>query len=530
MGKDIAMIQRIFAIFLLSLFLSSATAYAQPEPNDPLYSEQWALQTVRAVCAWEYTLGSSDVTVAVIDSGVDMGHPDLVDRLRPDGADFIDNDNDPSDQHGHGTNVAGVVAATVNNAEGIAGLAPGIAILPVRVMNARGFGPDQAIADGIRYAADRGAQVINLSLGATLSVGVEEEAIIVSDAIRYAQSQGSLVVVAAGNDFIDLPNAIVGDNPDVLVVAATDDRDLKAPFSNFGEQVNIAAPGIFILSTMPTYEVFLTSDELPPDERFEQNYDYMSGTSQAAPFVSALAALVFSANPDWNAQQVAQAIRENAVDISNLAPSPDQQQLGDGRIDACASLGGEVAGPNELPPGAPSRSPGGSSTPALVIGTLSLLLICLFVVVLGMLVLVFRRVTRKPQPAAVSGAPYTPPPMAQPPVTPPSQTTPPSATGAGQPTPWGTLVVVSGPTPSQSFPLTGSEIVIGRSADSTIALQHDATMSRRHAIIRNNGQAVTLEDAMSTHGTYLNGQRVTAPAPVRRGDVMQVGQTSLRFD
>lgn len=530
MGKDIAMIQRIFVLFLLSLFLTSATVYAQPEPNDPRYSEQWALQTLRAVCAWEYTLGSSDVTVAVIDSGVDMGHPDLVERLRSDGADFIDNDNDPSDQHGHGTNVAGVVAATINNAEGIAGLAPGIAILPIRVMNARGFGPDQAIADGIRYAADRGAQVINLSLGATLSIGAEEESVIVSDAIRYAQSQGSLVVVAAGNDFIDLPNAIVGDNPDVLVVAATDDRDLKAPFSNFGEQVNIAAPGIFILSTMPTYEVYLTSDALPPDERFQQDYDYMSGTSQATPFVSALAALIFSANPDWDAQQVAQAIRENAVDISNLSPRPEQQQLGDGRIDACASLGGEVAGPDDLPPpGAPSRSPGGSSTPALaVIGTVSLMLICLFVVLFGMLVLVIRRVTRKPQPAAVSGSAYTPPPVVQPPVTPPSQTASPA--GTVQPTPWGTLVVVSGPTPSQSFPLTGSEIVIGRSPESTIVLKSDATMSRRHAIIRNDGQSVTLEDAMSTHGTYLNGQRVTAPVPVRRDDVMQVGQTSLRFD
>lgn len=526
------MIQRIFAILLLPLLLTSATVHAQSEPNDPRYSEQWALQTLRATCAWGYTIGRADVTVAVIDSGVDMGHPDLVDRLRTDGADFIDNDNDPSDQHGHGTNVAGVVAATINNAEGITGLAPGVAILPIRVMNARGFGPDQAIAEGIRYAADRGSQVINLSLGATLSIGAEEEAVIVSDAIRYAQSQGALVVVAAGNDFIDLPNAIVGDNPDVLVVAATDDRDLKAPFSNFGEQISIAAPGIYILSTMPTYEVYLTSDALPPDERFEPNYDYMSGTSQAAPFVSALAALVFSANPDWDAQQVAQAIRANAVDVSNLSDRPEQQLLGEGRIDPCASLGGAAAGPDDLPPpAAPSRSPGGSRTPALaVIGTVSLMLICLFVILFGMLVLVIRSVTRKPQPAGVSAPVYTPPLVVQPPIPSPAQTIPPPASATAQPAPWGTLVIVSGPTPPQSFPLSGSEIVIGRSHESTVALQNDATMSRRHAIIRNNGQSVTLEDAMSTHGTYLNGQRVTAPVPVRRGDVMQVGQTSLRFD
>src|SRR4030095_6461911 len=168
----------------------------------------------------------------------------------------------------------------------------------------------------VRYAADKGAKVINLSLGATLTIGADTESELVTSAIHYAQDKGALVVVAAGNDFAQLPNAIVGDNPDTLVVAATDDDDRKADFSNSGAWIGVTAPGGHILSTMPTYEVYLTSDQVPRDERFENNYDYMSGTSQATPLVSALAALEFSAHTDWDARQVAQEIKDRAADIS----------------------------------------------------------------------------------------------------------------------------------------------------------------------------------------------------------------------
>jgi subtilisin family serine protease len=148
--------------------LSSRAALGAPaparnvdEPSDPFFPDEWALGHVGASCAWRSTTGSSDVTVAVVDSGVDLGHPDLAGRLRADGYDFVDDDGDPSDENGHGTNVAGIVAATLDNAEGGAGIAPGVMILPVRVMNAKGFGSDRAIARGVRYAADNGAQVIN---------------------------------------------------------------------------------------------------------------------------------------------------------------------------------------------------------------------------------------------------------------------------------------------------------------------------------------------------------------------------------
>ncbi|PJF46208.1 MAG: peptidase S8, partial [Candidatus Thermofonsia Clade 3 bacterium] len=233
----------------------------------------------------------------------------------------------------------------------IAGLAPEVTILPVRVMNARGKGSDRAIARGIRFAADRGAKVINLSLGATLTLNADEPSALVNDAIIYAQQQGALVVVAAGNDAVPLPNAIAVDNPDVLVVAATDQRDHKAPFSNSGPWIAVSAPGVNILSTMPTYEVFLTSDQVPRDERFRRDYDYMSGTSQATPYVAALAALLFSANPDWSAAQVAETIRTNATDIRDLNP---RFELGTGRIDACKSFGGPPA--EQAPQPAPRPS------------------------------------------------------------------------------------------------------------------------------------------------------------------------------
>jgi hypothetical protein len=477
-----------------------------------------------------------------------MGHPDLVGRLRTDGHDFVDGDDDPSDENGHGTNVAGVVAATLDNAEGVAGLAPGVSILPVRVMNRKGMGGDRSIARGIRFAADQGAQVINLSLGATLMVGTETESEIVVSAIRYAQDRGALVVVAAGNDFVPLPNAIVGDNPDVLVVAATTPDDRKADFSNSGPWVNVAAPGVQILSAMPTYEVYLTSDEIPRDERFRQGYDAMSGTSQAAPMVSALAALLFSAHPDWTASQVARHIRATAVDISRLNPGIE---LGGGRMDACAALA-DVAPAQPVPtaepapdqpaqpaptaqPDEPAAQPTLPSFPAepapaparrsalptlLLVSLVTCGAVALLALALLAITLLTRRPARRPAPAPVPvySAPPTPAPAPG-----PAPVAPPAVAG------WGTLTVIAGPAQARVYPLAGAAAQIGREGDCAVTLIGDGSVSRRHALVRNDGRQVTVEDSGSTHGTYLNGQRVSGPAPVRQGDVLQIGQTLLRF-
>jgi thermitase len=506
-------------LFILAIVLLAAPS----APNDPDFDRQWALRKVGALCAWDRTTGSAEVIVAIVDSGVDPTHPDLVDRLRTDGYDFVDDDSDPRDENGHGTHVAGIVAAVLNNNEGVAGLAPDVTILPVRVMDVRGRGSDRAIARGIRFSADKGAKVINLSLGATLTLNADEPSALVNDAIIYAQQQGALVVVAAGNDAVPLPNAIAVDNPDVLVVAATDERDRKAPFSNSGPWVAVSAPGVHILSTMPTYEVFLTSDRLPPDERFRRNYDYMSGTSQATPYVAALAALLFSANPEWSAAQVAEVIRSNATNIRDLNPRFD---LGTGRIDACKSFGGPPA--EAAPQPAPSPSTVRSES---ILGLLALC-ICGIVLALVIMTLTFIRGGRRraPTPAPVP-APvpvYTPPPAPAPPQpyrpAPPPVAAPQSPTGA-----WGTLTVIAGAAQPRTYSLAGAEVLIGRSEECQIVLIGDGSVSRRHAIVRNDGRQVTVADAGSSHGTYLNGVRITQPTPVRRGDVLQVGQTQLRF-
>jgi type VII secretion-associated serine protease mycosin len=531
----------------LSLAPAGAQARSVSEPNDPYYADQWALAHVGASCAWARTIGSPEVTVAVVDSGVDMSHPDLVDRLRDDGRDFVDGDDDPSDENGHGTNVAGIIAATLDNGEGGAGLAPGIKILPVRVMNARGAGSDRSISRGIRFAADKGAQVINLSLGATLTINADTVSELVTSAIRYAQDQGALVVVAAGNDFLPLENAIVGENSDVLVVAATDQNDIKADFSNSGPWIGVTAPGVHILSTMPTYDVYLTS-QVPRDERFQKNYDYMTGTSQATPLVSALAALVFSAHPDWDAGQVEQAIKDSAADISRQNASLARQGfLGSGRIDACQALGEELgAAPTDEPaeqatpalengePGAPAPTaaptrptarptavpaviavPDSPSTAPSARGQLSrdLLVIagvlgCGAVLLFVFLLFMLFRATRRRPGVAPAGSPR----MALPPAA------------------WGQLSVIAGPALARAYPIGGSGALIGRGEDCAVMLLGDGAVSRRHALIRGDGRRVTVEDAGSTHGTYVRGQRVTAATALQRGDVIQVGQTLLRFD
>lgn len=553
-----------FAIraILLATLLTPLVALAQniEDPSDPLYADQWALAHIGAACAWGYTIGNPNVTVAVVDSGVDLGHPDLVDRLRTDGDDFVDGDDDPTDENGHGTNVAGIIAATLDNAEGGAGLAPGVQILPVRVMNARGSGSDRSIARGIRFSADQGAQVINLSLGATLTIGAETEFELVSAAIRYAQDKGSLVVVAAGNDFVPLPNAIIGDNPDVLVVAATDDNDRKAAFSNSGPWISVTAPGVHILSTMPTYEVYLTSDEIPEDERFHQDYDYMSGTSQATPFVAALAALLFSEHPDWDARQVAEEIKSQAADISRQNRRlVEKGYLGSGRIDACKALGGQAAQQPGAEPSIPAEpgdglgtepsipaepgtglvtepgvpaAPGGAAGARLGSDRLLILgvLVCGAVLLLGVMLFSLLRVTRRPAAAPAAVPVYAPPPAVG--STQPYQvaSAPVAMPAPAQSSAWGLLVVIAGPSQARSYPLAGPELQIGRGDDCAILLLEDGTISRRHAVVRNDGRQVTVEDVGSSHGTYLNGQQVAGPVQVRRGDVLQVGQTQLRFE
>ncbi len=308
-------------------------------PNDPYYSLQWNLPKIRAPQAWDRASGSSAVWIAIVDTGVDYTHPDLSSSRLYLGYDFVKKDTDPMDDHGHGTHVAGIAGANTNNSEGVAGVCWGCDLLAVKVLDDHGMGYDSWVADGIRYAADWGVQfgkrtVINLSLGGY------GDSLVLADAVAYAQRQGALIVAAAGNDntnWLFYPAAY----PGVIGVSATDANDQRASFSNYGSYVDIAAPGVSILSTFP---VFL--DPLDPYER-------LSGTSMAAPHVAGVAGLVWSLRPDFRAAQVCGTLLGTAVDLGDVGRD---DQYGYGRVDAAAAVqAASPAGSPAVPPPAPHR-------------------------------------------------------------------------------------------------------------------------------------------------------------------------------
>ncbi|MFC4556868.1 S8 family peptidase [Virgibacillus kekensis] len=252
-------------------------AYAEPNykmsvtwsPNDtyanPNY--QYGLFTTYTDDAWNYARGNSGQEIAVLDTGVDYRHEDLNDKTIL-GYDFVQNDYQPMDRNGHGTHVAGTAAAETNNAIGVAGMAPNTSILAVRVLDARGSGSLADIADGIIYAADYGAEVINLSLGCDCDTQTLE------NAVNYAWNNGSVVVAAAGNDGVSTTFEPASyDN--VIAVGAVDSNNQIASFSNYGPWVDVMAPGVDIASTY-----------------LRDGYVYMSGTSMASPHVAGLAGLL----------------------------------------------------------------------------------------------------------------------------------------------------------------------------------------------------------------------------------------------
>lgn len=255
-------------------------------PNDPYFTPyQYGPQLIDAPSAWEVTLGSEQIKVAVVDTGVNLSHPDLADKL-VQGYDFVDGDSQPEDLNGHGTHVAGIAAALTDNRRGISGIAPESRIIPVRVLDRDGNGGLDRVARGIIYAANQGAAVINLSLGAPY------EAYTLRRAIDYAVNQGSIVVAAAGNDGTTTPNYPAA-YAQVIAVGSVDSSDRKSGFSNFGTWVDVAAPGTDILSTY--------------DNGY---YAYLSGTSMAAPHVAGLAALL--AAQGRSADQIRSVIQATA--------------------------------------------------------------------------------------------------------------------------------------------------------------------------------------------------------------------------
>ena len=320
-------------------------------PNDPLYdsTQKGYLSRLQVERAWDVTTGRSDIVIAVLDTGVEMSHPDLAtgiwtnpgeipgNGLDDDGNgfvddvhgwDFADEDNDPSDDYWHGTHVAGIAAARTNNATGIAGMAGSATIMPVDVFRG-GIGTYADLIQAIVYAADNGAEVINMSLGA-LSYSRGEEA-----AVDYAWERGVVLVAAAGNNGNDAWHYPAA-HAHVIGVAATDSYDRRASFSSFGPFVAVSAPGVAVISST-----------------LGNRYGLGSGTSMATPHVSGLAALILSRNPTLTNEEVRAIIESTADDLGALGWDPF---YGFGRINAARALAAVPPSPDPLPT-PPSRRP-----------------------------------------------------------------------------------------------------------------------------------------------------------------------------
>ncbi|KJR47064.1 N-acetylmuramoyl-L-alanine amidase [Desulfosporosinus sp. I2] len=293
-------------------------------PSDPLFREQWSLVKGDVPGAWEMGATGQGVTVAVIDTGVALQHPDLIHNLVP-GYNAITGSEVAGanqDNNGHGTGVAGVIAAERNRV-GITGVAYQAKIMPVKVMDSKGEGNDDVIADGIIWAAAHGAKIINLSLGSENGSFASD---ILKKAVAYAADKGCLLIAASGNyDPKSQTNPGVSypaSDPHVLAVTATDKADEVTDYSSTGPEVDLAAPG----DSIPTDGWSPTSGS---------GYVSASGTSMAAPFVAGEAALLWSQHIDWSREQVIQALTQGTQD---LGVSGRDDQYGYGLVDAKLAL------------------------------------------------------------------------------------------------------------------------------------------------------------------------------------------------
>ena len=288
--------------------------------NDPKRSEQYGLDKIRAGKAWDITRGSEQVVIGIVDSGIDTEHPDLKAKLLP-GMNTVDPTLPVRDDVGHGTHVAGIAAALTNNGVGVAGLASHCKVLPVKALSTA-FGSVSSVAQGIIWAADHGADVVNMSLG------INEPSEVLTNAVLYALSKNVVLVATMGNKNVEAPR-YPASIPGVIAVGSTDSTDRKSRFSNYGAWMSVSAPGTDIFSTFPTYPVSI------PASNGHAGYEYMSGTSMAAPLVTGLCALVRSKHPGLAPADVKCLIESTAVDLGDRGAD---KVFGNGRIDAFATL------------------------------------------------------------------------------------------------------------------------------------------------------------------------------------------------
>ncbi len=276
-------------------------------PNDPAFNsptQSYGQQIVKAPRGWNFSRGITDTVIAILDTGITREHPEFAGRVLP-GYDYINDDDDPADDHGHGTHVAGIAAAALNNGQGTAGICAQCSILPVKVLDSGNKGTWGTVAAGIYFAVDNGARVINLSLGATVSSRTLE------NAIQYAQDHDVLVVASAGNAGSSTPYYPAA-LPYVVAVGATNDQDERWPLSNTGEHIDLMAPGFRIYSTYNNMD-----------------YAFMSGTSMAAPFITGLVGLLASFNPELTGAEIVDLLTANADDLGEVGKDTE---YGYGRI------------------------------------------------------------------------------------------------------------------------------------------------------------------------------------------------------
>lgn len=319
----------------IEYFQKSLTYQINNTPNDTLVNQQWGLFKIQAFDAWNVTMGADTVLLAIIDTGIDYEHPDLIDKiyLNPgeigidqfgndkrfngiddDGNGFIDDyigwdfvdrvgfpfdslggdylgwDNDPNDENGHGTFIAGIAGAETNNITGVAGAAPNVKLLNLRAFDPGGYGEEDDVAAAVLYAVQAGAKVINMSFGDN------SFSLVLRDVIRYAYSQNVVMVGSSGNSGSSAPHYPSGYS-EVICVGNSTEQDFVAPSSNWGSTLDLVAPGSIILTTARN-----------------NNYAAISGTSASAPFVSATAALVLSLG-DFTNEEVKQIIKSTTDDI-----------------------------------------------------------------------------------------------------------------------------------------------------------------------------------------------------------------------
>ncbi|MGB3633927.1 MAG: S8 family peptidase [Rubrobacteraceae bacterium] len=298
-------------------------------PNDPEFGDQYGLNKIRATKAWDETLGKG-VDIAVVDTGIDVRHPDLAKKVVKQ-RNFVGptETNSARDDNGHGTAVAGVAAAITNNREGVAGACPRCRLVVAKSLKANNSGTAKDVAEGITWAANNGAEVINLSLGA-----VGADSAVLKEAVNYATSKDIVVVAAAGNQGINRPSYPAA-YENVISVAATNRNDRRASFSNYGRTIDVAAPGVDILTT----------DRRSRAGFSRGNYTVIDGTSFSSPFTAGVAGLL--ASQGRSRTEIRARIERTARDVGQ---SGRDNLYGHGIVNAAAAVGSRTKSPPNTAP------------------------------------------------------------------------------------------------------------------------------------------------------------------------------------